>query len=1284
MEGQELDPYEKQLLAEFESCDQEQRGCLNWDGLEQLCEKLQLEEQGLELMEYLLGTTGRDSDKRVTFTEFRDGLLELLGEYQRDRQRGRDGSGRGSPEREVSPKFVFGQKKYGRRSRPESTELDEENSEDNLEDSDSEIIVSVEGEHNEIFMVCSYYLSSVVNFCECKTVDSSSAPASLGPLGEGEEEGLRVACQTLGVGRDGFLDREELALVCQAVGMEKMAEEIVQQLFEKLNVDTDGRISFEAFLQLFRGGGSWPQTGGNTELDEAKCNGEYQQCSTVPGQCERLGTSKEESQFLNLETCTGLVSGESVIEMWEAAGVPGPSRLLQDLGYSDTRQVSLSELSAILDEELLSLEHMRAERDKLRADILEANQRASLLAQEVDDHHARLEKSTQTQVRLLEQRHAQYTKQLTEQLTLEREQLAVQNQSLEKQLAALQEEEFRLRTDLNASRLENESLEHENHNLSEQLTLSQEVRTQLQKQVEDMQQWISELEGNQEQEQVLPLLEKVSELEVENMELRDHCDELTSALTSALTVSKAKKSLRSVGVQASNESEDGPGGAVKRRGDSPAGLQAEDEDSCEETSPRLGKVRRRCEHEGSVELAVDAVKMESLQIHSLSPGLSERGVEAGLDNSKDVKQCDTWIQEGEPCELDKLRSRVHVLEQELKVKNDASKVFQIVRQQALQELMGDSDLISSQSLNTQRTTNRISSATNLALEIPALNGLIPIHSDRNTKDVEQLEQHCRNLKTELDQVKIEIVKILTEKKACSRENCALKNHISELRNKFPIHSVSNVVKTNSLTSSEVQAKDMNSSLVGIILEGSVPDCVEAKDVWKRCSKGSIGKTDYVVRQDDGEVKRLVALEGSELCKESFLVDQVQFITNETNFTKADKSTVTEEVRELTERLTVAEQSHAEVLLRCKDLESSLELLRQEYEKCEDYWAEKLDEERRLFDQEQAMTDDKFTELLSKIREYEEMFGSHDNHSDDSDRLSTIEERASLEKQVTDLEEEYEELRRKAEQEQIDREQELETLRHKLQSLENKTGSRQDVSVQVSELDNGSWESDQTYIVELNGIRKAVPNGRKHNRLTQSSARPLSIGNGHCSESDASISSCEEDVRRLHNLRDQLGEQCHSLQRQKDVLAMEAHRRHLPYPVTNSQRDASRMVTASQACQIDLNVLQTLNSRLRHQEQQCRQLQAALKLQQQQSDSLLKRTWQQQREELTALRFVLHSTQEKLQQQAVTCNEQVDQMRRTDVLVKDLYVENSYLVATVQQLEQRCQVFVKMSNDSSSV
>lgn len=42
---------------------------------------------------------------------------------------------------------------------------------------------------------------------------------------------------------------------------------------------------------------------------------------------------------------------------------------------------------------------MSGERDKLRTDILDANERASLLAQEIDDHHARLEESSHQQIR---------------------------------------------------------------------------------------------------------------------------------------------------------------------------------------------------------------------------------------------------------------------------------------------------------------------------------------------------------------------------------------------------------------------------------------------------------------------------------------------------------------------------------------------------------------------------------------------------------------------------------------------------------------------------------------------------------------------------------------------------------------------------------------------------------------------------------------------------------------------------------------------------------------------
>lgn len=82
--------------------------------------------------------------------------------------------------------------------------------------------------------------------------------------------------------------------------------------------------------------------------------------------------------------------------------------------------------------------------------------------------------------------------------------------------------------------------------------------------------------------------------------------------------------------------------------------------------------------------------------------------------------------------------------------------------------------------------------------------------------------------------------------------------------------------------------------------------------------------------------------------------------------------------------------------RCKDLESSLELLKEEYEKTEDYWADKLEEERILFEKEHKLSDEKYSELVEKIMEYEELLNME---REQKQRLETIDERASFEKQV---------------------------------------------------------------------------------------------------------------------------------------------------------------------------------------------------------------------------------------------------------------------------------------------
>lgn len=57
------------------------------------------------------------------------------------------------------------------------------------------------------------------------------------------------------------------------------------------------------------------------------------------------------------------------------------------------------------------------------------------------------------------------------------------------------------------------------------------------------------------------------------------------------------------------------------------------------------------------------------------------------------------------------------------------------------------------------------------------------------------------------------------------------------------------------------------------------------------------------------------------------------------------------------------------------------------------------------------------------------------------------------------------------------------------------------------------------------------------------------------------------------------------------------------------------------------------------------------------------TWQQQRSEINDLRGTLET-------QGIIINEQAQRLANSDVLVKDLYVENSQLTAAIQRLEQQ--------------
>lgn len=57
------------------------------------------------------------------------------------------------------------------------------------------------------------------------------------------------------------------------------------------------------------------------------------------------------------------------------------------------------------------------------------------------------------------------------------------------------------------------------------------------------------------------------------------------------------------------------------------------------------------------------------------------------------------------------------------------------------------------------------------------------------------------------------------------------------------------------------------------------------------------------------------------------------------------------------------------------------------------------------------------------------------------------------------------------------------------------------------------------------------------------------------------------------------------------------------------------------------------------------------------------TWQQQRTEINDLRGTIET-------QGIIINEQAQRLANSDLLVKDLYVENSQLTAAIQRLEQQ--------------
>ncbi|XP_032207492.1 ninein-like protein isoform X5 [Mustela erminea] len=493
MDEEEENHYVSQLREVYSSCDTTGTGFLDREELTQLCLKLHLEKQLPILLQTLLGN---DHFARVNFEEFKEGFVAVLSSSAGVGSSDEDSSSlESTASRAVPPKYVSGSKWYGRWSRPEPEpggpavgakflpeqqawtsgrgQLRRSASLESVESLKSdEEAESAKEPQNELFEARGQLPAwgSEVFGCLQK-------PCS--PSLDTPESRVRGIWEELGVGSSGHLSVQELAIICESIGLQGLEKEELENLFNKLDQDGDGRVSLEEFqLGLFNHGPtSLPES--STPVKPSMSWSHYQVLEE--GGCPTATTSSLVSVcsglrlLCSIDDGTGFAVPEQLIALWAQEGIPNGREILQSLDFNVDEKVNLLELTWALENELMmvggatqqaalacyrqeltfrqgQVEQMAKERDKARQDLEKAEKRNLEFVQEMDDCHSALEQLTEKKIQHLEQGYRERLSLLRSEVERERElfweQTCKQRAMLEKDLERLRAEEASLREKL--------------------------------------------------------------------------------------------------------------------------------------------------------------------------------------------------------------------------------------------------------------------------------------------------------------------------------------------------------------------------------------------------------------------------------------------------------------------------------------------------------------------------------------------------------------------------------------------------------------------------------------------------------------------------------------------------------------------------------------------------------------------------------------------------------------------------------------------------------------------
>ncbi|XP_066177591.1 ninein isoform X1 [Sylvia atricapilla] len=555
MDEAEQDQYEARLKELFDSFDSTGTGSLGQEELTDLCHMLHLEEVAPALQQTLLqgNLLGR-----VHFDQFKEALILILSRTLSNEEHFQEPDS--SPE--AQPKYIKGGKRYGRRSLPEFQESVEDFAEvtviEPLSEEAHPAHIAASQEHWKTRGSEEYEAEGQLRFWN---PDDLNASPGASPSPDWIEEKLQEVCEHLGITRDGHLNRKKLVSICEQYGLHATAGEVLEEVLQ--NLEQDGTMSIEDFFYgLLRNGksltpsASTPYRQLKRHLSMQSFDESGRRTTTPSAMPSTIGFSL----FSSLDDGMGYGCVEGVLDCWHQEGIENSQEILKALDFSLDGKVNLTELTLALENELLitkngvhqaalasfkteirhlmeRFDQVAREKEKLRSDLEKAEKLKSLMASEVDDHHAAIERRNEYNLRKLDEEYKERIAVLKNELRREREQIL---QQANKQRLELEQEIEKLKTDENYIRdrlalalKENSRLENELLETGEKLAECESLASKLQRNLENV---LAEKFGDLDptsaefflQEERLAQMR--SEYEQQCRELQDQIDELHSEL----------------------------------------------------------------------------------------------------------------------------------------------------------------------------------------------------------------------------------------------------------------------------------------------------------------------------------------------------------------------------------------------------------------------------------------------------------------------------------------------------------------------------------------------------------------------------------------------------------------------------------------------------------------------------------------------------------------------------------------------------------------------------------